>query len=146
MITETYYDIYQIEALVEGFNRRRLPLELWTHEAHLIVGLWFVTNYPLEEAIILMRRGIILYNEHVGIVNSRETGYHETLTVFWLKVLKEFACQNKGRAIEDITGRLFESSWSSKKLPFEYYSRPLLFSIKARSIWVSPDKEKLPFY
>lgn len=82
--------IEKIKALVTQFQDRTLPKEAWTHEAHLIVALWYVQNYSKAEATCLLRAGIINYNVSVGTVNTPTGGYHETITLFWIGVIYDF--------------------------------------------------------
>jgi hypothetical protein len=48
---------------VEGFRSCTLAKLRWTHQAHLIVGLWHVLNLPTEKTLDEMRQGIMSYNE-----------------------------------------------------------------------------------
>jgi hypothetical protein len=75
--------IADAEKLINGFNNCNLPKEEWTHEAHLISGLWMLSRYD-DGALDEMRTRIRRFNESVGGVNDDQNGYHETLTVFWL--------------------------------------------------------------
>ena len=43
---------------------------------------------PQEEATSRIREGIQHYNRSVGTINSDHSGYHETLTVFWMAIVK----------------------------------------------------------
>ena len=35
----------EFEYIVSGFRAKTLPSKEWTHEAHLITGLWHVVNF-----------------------------------------------------------------------------------------------------
>lgn len=130
----------RIDALAEGFLACTLPKEEWTHEAHLIVGLWHLNRYPFYEALLRMRCRIITYNQATGGVNSADSGYHETLTEFWLRQLAEFRrSAGEEKSLEQQCNQLFASSFADRRLPFEYYSRELLFSVRARAKWTEPD-------
>jgi hypothetical protein len=44
-----------LEDLIAKFNSCSLPKEKWTHEAHLIVAVWFCKTYELPKALNLLR-------------------------------------------------------------------------------------------
>lgn len=132
-----------ISNLIEGFKSRTLPATHWTHEAHLITGLWFNYNYSALEAICFLRSGIISYNISSGGENTPEKGYHETLTLFWCRILNNFVKINEGLKLVDLCDKFLKSRWSSKELPLEYYSREVLFSLEARATWIAPNLRKL---
>ena len=129
----------EILAVVDGFRNRTLPATQWTHEAHLITGLWFNYSYTPLEALCYMRSGIIIYNVTIGGENTPQRGYHETLTVFWNNVLAQHVASYRDEAIEDVCSKFFMSDGSSKDFPFLYYSKEKLFSLEARATWVEPD-------
>ena len=76
------------------------------------------------------------YNESVGGVNSPTNGYHETLTVFWLRVLNEFLKDKRSMSLYEICNLQLESPQSSKELPFQYYDKERLMSVEARATWI----------
>jgi hypothetical protein len=132
-----------VARLIEGFKSRTLPPALWTHEAHLITGLWFNYTYSELEAVCFLRSGIISYNISSGGENTPEKGYHETLTLFWCRILNTFVKKNGSLKFVDLCDRFLKSESSSKELPLQYYSREVLFSLQARATWVSPNLQEL---
>lgn len=135
---KSYVNDEQISALVEGFRKRTLPASLWTHQAHLITGLWHHYHYSEMEAICLLRSGIITYNNSAGGENTPEKGYHETLTIFWSKILRHFIGAHPNLPLTETCNCFLESEWSSKDLPLKYYPREVLFSTEARALWIKP--------
>ena len=133
----------EILDLVTSFRDRTLPVQEWTHEAHLVTALWYNKTYDEFEALCYLLSGIITYNVVAGGQNTPERGYHETLTIFWCKILREFINKNRDLSLVDLCDTLFKSEWTSKDLPLQFYSRDLLFSVKARASWVEPDKLSL---
>ena len=142
-IIKDYKTEEDIAILIEGFRSRTLPAAHWTHEAHLITGLWFNYNYSELEAICFLRSGIISYNISSGGENTPEKGYHETLTLFWCRILNNFVKLNEGLSLVDLCDKFLGSKWSSKELPLEYYSREVLLSLEARATWVAPNIQNL---
>jgi hypothetical protein len=139
----TFRSTEEILALVRGFDERILPRQEWTHAAHLTVGLWYLLQYDWPEAVSRVRAGIKCYNEAHGIVTTRESGYHETLTLFWLRRVRAFldGGRNEGRALVALANELVAGA--DKNLPLEHYTRELLFSWEARARWVEPDLKPL---
>lgn len=134
-----------ISTLVSQFQNQTLPLPAWTHRAHLSVAAWYLMNYSLEEATCYLRSGIITYNNAVGTINSPESGYHETLTLFWIKAVQGFIQKNPGMDIETHCRHFFDSDFGTSAFPLQYYSREVLFSTRARAFWVAPDLKEIDF-
>ena len=126
----------EINSLVERFRDRTLPISEWTHQAHLVVGLWFAKHYTHEEAVCYLRSGIISYNNAVGTPNTPERGYHETLTLFWAKVARDFVENHPDLDFETLCNTFLNSEFASREYPFQFYEREELFSTKARAFFV----------
>jgi len=135
----SYSSDYEIETLVNGFENCTLPKSRWTHRAHLTVAAWYLTRYSGQDAANLIRTGIKRYNASNGIVPSPTGGYHETMTLFWTCIASQYLLlANPERPFLDLVNGLVDK-FGDKNLPFEYYSRDLLFSWQARFSWVEPD-------
>ncbi len=133
-----------IEELAQQFCQRTLPCEAWTHHAHLKVGLWHLAHYPYEEALSLIRQRIQFHNDRCGVENSDHSGYHETITRLYLKLIEEFYIDvNKEKSLDQLGEELIEAL-GAKDLPFKYYTKEVLFSVEARRGWVAPDIKELP--
>lgn len=132
-----------VEKLVRGFERHTIPEEGWTHEAHLKVALWYLFHQGEEEALCRMRTGIIAYNLYLGHQNTPEAGYHETLTVFWITVLKHFLEAHPHLNYDEALSEFLQSPQSASAYPKTFFSESLLQSVKARSRWVAPDLQPL---
>ena len=76
--------------MVREFIARTLPKSAWTHNAHLRVGLWHALRYRDAAALELLRERISAYNEATGVPNTAQSGYHETITRFYLHVIYVF--------------------------------------------------------
>ena len=77
----------EIYLLVKAFEERTLPKSEWTHAAHLTVGLYYCYHNPLGVAKNLMSDGIYWLNDTHGTANTETSGYHETITIFWLETV-----------------------------------------------------------
>jgi hypothetical protein len=133
-----------VQAIAIEFDNRTLPKPEWTHHAHLAVAL--AKLYPhnsVEQTLPLMREGIKAYNIAVGTANTDTSGYHETLTVFWLKVVQAYCAATQPNEIQAIFDALLQTSLATTGFPLQFYSRELLFSTHARHHWVAPDIQDL---
>jgi hypothetical protein len=132
------------EQIAAAFEACSLPKQAWTHAAHLRVGLWHVLRFPPAEALDRLRRGILALNEFHGTANTDDSGYHETITRFYVHLIREFAARaDRTRPIDELAAEWISIAGDSK-LPLQYYSAARLFSAYARSSWVEPDLKPLP--
>jgi hypothetical protein len=129
--------------LLRRFEDCTLPREEWTHAAHLTVALWHLLQFDWPEAVARVRAGIKRYNAAHGIVETPTGGYHETLTIFWLRAVRAYldAERNEARALVHLANEL--AATHDKALPLSYYTRERLFSPEARAAWVEPDLRPL---
>lgn len=134
----------EVELLIKAFEERTLPKSDWTHAAHLTVGLYYCFHHPFGIAKNLMSDGIYWLNDAHGTPNTETSGYHETLTVFWLKTIAAFLEKNAAEKSIAVLANGLLSSVDDTKLPLKYYSRELLFSTEARLNYIEPDLEKFP--
>ncbi|MBI5914392.1 MAG: hypothetical protein HY842_03380 [Bacteroidetes bacterium] len=133
------------ENLVKGFTDCTLPKAEWTHEAHLITGLYLLARYG-ENALPEMRLRLLRYNESVGGVNDDQNGYHETMTVFWLWALREMFADENGKAHwdqETLDDLVFEESLADRNIWTDYYSKERMMSVEARRGYVGPDLQPM---
>lgn len=132
----------EIEALVNEFNNCTLSRSEWNHTAHLTVALWYLIRYEEQEAILEIRDRIKRYNTAMGIKTTQDSGYHETMTLFWVWMVRRYLSLNsKQDSILLLANSLIDTY--DKYLPLEYYSRDLLMSWEARINWVEPDLKPL---
>lgn len=133
----------EVLSLLRRFDDCTLPRDEWTHAAHLTVALWHLLEYEWDEAVSRVRAGIQRYNAAHGIRTTPTSGYHETLTLFWMHHVRAFLEEgrNEARSLVALANDLADSADS--RLPFEYYTRERLFSVEARAAWVEPDLKSL---
>ncbi len=127
-----------------AFIARTLPKSEWTHHAHLRVGLWHLLHHPESIALGLLRERIRAYNEATGVVNTESGGYHETITHFYLHLIRVFLeAVDPARPVDDLARELIER-YGEHDLVLRYYSRERLFSPEARRCWLEPELLPLP--
>ncbi|MGL4288916.1 MAG: hypothetical protein ACRCVA_21375 [Phreatobacter sp.] len=129
----------QVQAVVQGFRNRTLPIADWTHQAHLAVGLWHVAQFGETTAKALLRDGIRSYNEAVGTPNNDMRGYHETVTLYFAWAAARYLETTLPLPLVDRTNGFVESPFGSKDGIFSFWSRDLLLSVAARRAWIEPD-------
>ena len=139
----TFRTTEEILSLVRRFDDCTLPREEWTHAAHLTVALWHLLQFDWPEAVARVRARIKRYNAAHGIRTTPTGGYHETLTLFWLRAVRTFldAERNEARALVRLANEL--AATADKGLPLTHYTRERLFSPEARAAWVEPDLRPL---
>jgi|SRR5579862_1600452 len=128
-----------IADFIHAFENRTLPKPLWTHHAHLLVGLWYLSKHAPEQALDIVRERIRAYNEAVGTANTDAGGYHETLTRFYLEGIAAHLARHGEQPLGELLQLLLKSPLARSDWPLTYYSRERLFSVRARREWVEPD-------
>jgi hypothetical protein len=134
----------EVERVVAGFMDGTLPHPEWTHRAHLTVALWYATHHDTAEALDLVRAGILRLNAAHGVPTTPTRGYHETITRFYMRVVRHFVEQEEcGGDWAERANRLV-ARYGSRELPLRHYSEGVLKSAEARAGWVEPDLLPLP--
>lgn len=105
--TIIYRSPSEIDSLIHAFQECSLPRSQWTHEAHLTVALWYLFYDSEQEAINAVRNGIKRYNSVQGIETTKDGGYHETLTLFWVRTIRRYlADESRNRSMVNIANGL----------------------------------------
>ncbi|WP_242056517.1 MULTISPECIES: hypothetical protein [unclassified Nostoc] len=110
------------------------------------VALWYLTRYEKQQAIDLIRQGIQRYNAVMNIQTTPTSGYHETLTLFWIFMVELYlsTCDSNTPLVQ-LSNKLIHT-FKDKNLPEEYYSEDLIMSWDARVRWVNPDLKPLDVF
>jgi len=131
--------ISETERIALGLIDRTLPKTEWTHHAHLRAGLWHVHQHGPFVALDLLRVRISKYNESVGTANTDSSGYHETLTRFYIVVIDRFLTAADRSMDLDALAEQLIALHGDRRLPLHHYSEARLFSVVARRAWVESD-------
>ena len=134
------YDIADLDEFARQFAMKEIPARLWTHGAHLAVGLWHVNRHGADEALRRLRQGIRSLNEHHGKQNTESAGYHETITRAQVALLADFLarCDSAAPLLERYA-QLMASPLADRNVLLRFYSRGRLMSNHARAVWAGPD-------
>ena len=135
--------VKDITELVMKFSQRTLPKAKWTHQAHLLVGLWHNLHHDFDTALEMVRTKIKAYNTSVGTLNTDDSGYHETLTIFWMIVTKSYLLKYPSLPQEEACHRFLQSNCASRNHPSVYYTKECLFSRNARKRWINGNLRKI---
>jgi hypothetical protein len=134
----------EIERIARGLIDRSLPKSEWTHAAHFAAALWLLKRGGLR-AMRDMPPLIMAYNEATGVANTDTSGYHETITLASLRAAYSWLLNRPDASLFEVLGEMLATPIGRSDWLFKYWSRPLLFSVKARKSWVEPDLAPLPF-
>jgi hypothetical protein len=133
-------DELPLAVLVESFEAATLPLARFHHREHMRVALYYLSREPEADATTRMRDGLARFLAHHGI-----EGYHETLTVFWMKRLAaQLAATDRVRPLDDRIDAVIAGCMDGPPIS-EYYTPEALASPVAKRIWVPPDRRALDF-
>lgn len=139
-----YARLDELASVAAGFEQATLCRSQWHHRTHLVVAFWYLSHLEEAEAKQRICQGIRHYNQCQGIPNTPESGYHETLTLFWVGVIRHFLeTAERGCSRVDLVNQLLARYGHKKDLWRDYYSFDLLKSPEARRIWIEPDRKSL---
>lgn len=127
----------EIRTLVESFEACSFHPSEFRHYQHLTVAMWYVRHLPFAEATDKVTSGIRRLAETYG-----KTGYHETITLFWLRIVSGFVKSHGNETLPALANALIEHC-ADKDLIGRHYSPELLASAEAKAKWVEPDLQAL---
>ncbi len=139
------YTDESLDAFIHAFAEGTLPRASWNHAAHVTLAGCYLQMYSQPEATRRIREGIRHYNECQGTANTVDSGYHETLTLFWIAQATHLLAQcgpELSRA--EKVRRLVDALASRRDLFRDYYSFDVVRSQQARREWMPPDVKPLP--
>ena len=122
-------------AVLTGVLDRSLPKPEWTHEAHVAACWAAVREHGPTDALGLLRDGIRRYNEATGVENTPTSGYHETITRYYVHAVAAIVDRPFDEVLADGT--------TGREGPLRHWSPEALFTPEARADWVEPDLRPL---
>jgi hypothetical protein len=139
-------DARALDDLVAAFRARTLTHAEWTHAAHLSVGAFYVSGLGPAIALERLREEIRRLNDCHGTANTATSGYHETITAAFVRLLDEgLATFGPEVALERRIEALLAGPLGGSRVLLAFWSRELLMSPRARAAWVEPDLKPLAF-
>ena len=131
------------EVFLKAFEDCTLPSDQWKHRAHLKVAYLYLRTLPFDEALIKARQNIQRYNAATNTPENLERGYHETITVAWMRLMDcALSVSGPATSADEFLEREAQLL-NSKALRF-FYSREQLISWRAKAEFVEPDLAPLP--
>jgi hypothetical protein len=126
-----------LDRFIAAFEDGTWPIANWKHGHHLVMATCYVFAHGRDEALARARVNIRKYNEAQGGKNTEDSGYHETLTVFWIDVVTRAIPSEKSRveAVRSVVSALAPQ----RDLWREYYSFDVVKSREARAVYIPPD-------
>ena len=73
---------------IAQFEDCSFPFDQWHHRAHVKLAYLYLVRYGFETAGEKLRNGIRAYNSVNKIPDLPTSGYHETITLFWLRIIQ----------------------------------------------------------
>jgi hypothetical protein len=129
---------HEIEAFLHGFESCTLTKSDWTHSAHLLAGAWYVHVLGADAALDHMRICIRRFNISVGGQNTPTSGYHETLTVFWIKLLDALLRRSQPIPRADFANLAVATYSNQRDIFRRFYDFDVVNSTEARATWIPP--------
>jgi len=138
MSERSFKDDAEIADLVRAFEACDIHPSVFKHYQHLAVATWYIAHLPWDKACAKMKCGIQRLAASYG-----KTGYHETITEFWLRKVRNFlASADTTNPLSARINQLVER-YADKNLILEYYSEEALASLEAKTGWVAPDLKSI---
>jgi hypothetical protein len=135
-----YQSEAEIAAVVHGFESCEAPDSGFTHQAHLTVAVWYLSQGTISQSLEKMRVSIFRFLDHHHVGHEK---YNETLTLFWIKLVRQYLDEVDPKwSLLEATNALIDSLGNSRFV-FDYYSKERLWSDEARRVWVNPDRKQL---
>jgi len=129
----------EIDEFLAAFEGCTLPKERWTHGAHLLTGACYVHGLGQAAALEKMRVCVRRYNESVGGQNTETSGYHETITVMWIRLLDGLLRELGEMERAAFAARAVERFVEQRDIFRRYYDFDVVKSTEARLRWVEPN-------
>lgn len=129
----------EIDEFIAAFEGCTLPKERWTHGAHLLTGACYVHELGRDAALERMRVCVRRYNESVGGKNTETSGYHETITAMWIRLLDGLRREVGATERAEFARLAVERFVAEKDVFKRYYDFDVVGSVEARRVWVAPN-------
>ena len=133
-----------LDSFLCGFEQGTLAKSEWTHGAHVAAAAYYLFDSDFETVLPHMRTRIRAFNESVGGANTSTSGYHETLTHFWLLIVAELLRQRQPQSRLEAAQQAVQVFGQARTLHTLYYSGDVVQDSAARQSWRTPDLLPLP--
>ena len=138
------YTQEQIDHFIDGFEHSSATKEEWTHDAHLIVALWYNAKLPEKQALDFVREKIKALNIATGGQNTDTNGYHETMTRAWMWIAKDFYDSREFTSIYDAINAFVTGENGHRDYVLKFFTKEHLFTKEARLGVKMPNVHPMP--
>eukprot|EP01112_Ceratiomyxa_fruticulosa_P014741 TRINITY_DN424_c0_g1_i2.p1 TRINITY_DN424_c0_g1~~TRINITY_DN424_c0_g1_i2.p1 ORF type:complete len:129 (-),score=15.27 TRINITY_DN424_c0_g1_i2:27-413(-) len=123
-----------------------LPKEKWTHEAHIASCIYLMLQHPEFTLETSMPLFISRYNVSVGVENTDKGGYHDTITQFQIRAIRDFLKkEGMDKSMLTLVNSAIQSYVGKRDFILNYWTKELLFSPEARKSYVEPNIKPVDF-
>lgn len=131
------------ESFLADFEACRWPLEQFHHREHIKLAYLYLSRHPFDDGVNRFRTTVQTYIDFHKVPVSPTSGYHETMTIAWLRLVHLTLCEYGPAASADA---FYEDhpELSQKKTLRLFYSRDRFTSAEAKATFVEPDLAPLP--
>jgi hypothetical protein len=147
-----------LQSFLRGFEDGALPKAEWTHGAHVAAAAYYLHgescvqgaardgayDTAYDSVLPVMRQRIQSFNLAVGGANTATSGYHETLTRFWLRVVTGYLRERRPESGLEAARLAVGEFGEQRALHTVYYSGDVVKDSTARLGWREPDLLPLP--
>ena len=128
-------------AFARAFEAFQVKPDDFNHAAHVRLAYIYLCQVPVAEAAERMKGALLAFLKHLG---APPTKYHETITRAWIMAVAHFMAESEpcesAEAFMAANPRLLDS-----KIMLTHYSAEVLFGPAARTAFVEPDVEAIPW-
>lgn len=124
------------ERLVAQFEDGTLPVDAFSHRAHVRTAWIYVQRHGMPDAIAAFSRAL----RHFAVVKGKPGLYHETITWAYLLLIAERVATTPGQTWDEFARDNSDLlAWKPSVLD-RYYTEATLWSDHARAHFVMPDR------
>ena len=123
---------------LKAFEDNTLPFTYWNHRAHVRIAFLYLSRLGLDDAIDRMRSGIKAYNAVHGVKDGPSTGYHETTTQAFMRLIHE-AIRKRGPFQDSHEFCERDPELLDRRVLLGYYTRDRIMEPAAKTGFVEPD-------
>lgn len=136
-------EVLNDQEVLAAFESCTLPLDAWIDQEHVRICFLYASQHPLPVALDLMRKAIKAFNPSKQNPESLGRGYHETMTVAFMRLMHDSLLRNgpfpNSDAICDHHPQLL-----NKLVLRKLYSRERIVTVVAKREFVESDFSELP--
>jgi hypothetical protein len=124
------------DQLIAAFESTELAAPQFSHAEHVRAGWWYLTHYPVLEALVRFSAALRRFATAKGVPEK----YHETVTVGYMLIIAERIDSARSLSWADFAARNPDLLTPSPSLLSRYYTEETLASEHARRAFVMPDR------